>query len=292
MITDPSALHLGAGVALIAFGLFRFVKPRAHFRWVRGTVNRRELTWWSFLMSSAHGAGLMVAPVLIGAGAATDAAASSDHAIAAAQANGLSIPGSALGITLHVAAMLAVMAVVALMVYDHVGVAVLKKAWINLDCGVGGRVRARRGADAVHLMRRARCSRSPAGRCVLADVPEPVAAPGQLKLRVEACGVCRTDLHLRDGELAAGPPAARARPPDRRDRRTTGGGSACRGSAGPAASAGIAARGARTSASAPASPAATSTAATRSGPWPTSASASRCPPRPMRCSSPRCCAAG
>jgi hypothetical protein len=133
VVTDPSALHLGAGVALIAFGLFRFVKPRAHFRWVRGTVNRRELTWWSFLMSSAHGAGLMVAPVLIGAGAATDAAASSDHAIAAAQANGLSIPGSALGITLHVAAMLAVMAVISLMVYDHVGVAVVKKAWINLD---------------------------------------------------------------------------------------------------------------------------------------------------------------
>ena len=33
VLTDPSALHLGAGVALIAFGLFRFVKPRAHFRW-------------------------------------------------------------------------------------------------------------------------------------------------------------------------------------------------------------------------------------------------------------------
>jgi hypothetical protein len=133
VITDPSVLHLGAGIALVAFGLFRFIKPRAHFRWVKGTVNRRELTWWSFLMSTAHGAGLMVAPVLIGAGAATDAAASSDHAIAAVQENGLSIPGSMLGITLHVGAMLAVMAVVALMVYDHVGVSVLKKAWINLD---------------------------------------------------------------------------------------------------------------------------------------------------------------
>src|SRR4051812_32071534 len=133
VLTDGSALHLGAGIALVAFGLFRFIKPRAHFRWVKGTVNRRELAWWSFLMSTAHGAGLMVAPVLIGAGAATDAAASSDHAIVAVQENGLSIPGSMLGITLHVAAMLAVMAVVALMVYDHVGVSVLKKAWINLD---------------------------------------------------------------------------------------------------------------------------------------------------------------
>jgi hypothetical protein len=133
LITDPSALHLGAGVALIAFGLFRFIKPRAHFRWVmRGNVRRRELTWWSFLMSTAHGAGLMVAPVLIGAGA-VDNAAASDHAIAAAQANGLSIPGSVLGITLHVAAMLAVMSVVALLVYDHLGVSIVKRAWINLE---------------------------------------------------------------------------------------------------------------------------------------------------------------
>ena len=133
VITDPSALHLGAGVALIAFGLFRFVKPRAHFRWVmRAHLTRRELGWWSFLMSSAHGAGLMVAPVLIGAGA-VDKAAASDHAVAAAQENGFSIPAGAAAVTLHVAAMLAVMSLVALMVYDHVGVAVLKKAWINLD---------------------------------------------------------------------------------------------------------------------------------------------------------------
>ena len=134
VITDPSALHLGAGVALIAFGLFRFVKPRAHFRWVRGTVNRRELTWWSFLMSTAHGAGLMVAPVLIGAGAATEAAAScgprdrrgpGERALDPRQHARASRSTSA--------AMLAVMGVVALMVYDHVGVSVLKKAWINLD---------------------------------------------------------------------------------------------------------------------------------------------------------------
>jgi propanol-preferring alcohol dehydrogenase len=38
----------------------------------------------------------------------------------------------------------------------------------------------------------------------LGDVPEPEATPGQLKLRVEACGVCRTDLHLRDGEVEPG----------------------------------------------------------------------------------------
>jgi hypothetical protein len=132
VLADPSALHLGAGVALIAFGLFRFVKPRAHPRWTRAKVNRRELTWWSFLMSSAHGAGLMVAPVLIGTGAAADAAAS-DHALAAARSGEWSPAGSALAVTVHVAAMLAVMAVVALVVYDKLGVAVLRRAWVNLD---------------------------------------------------------------------------------------------------------------------------------------------------------------
>lgn len=35
----------------------------------------------------------------------------------------------------------------------------------------------------------------------LADVPVPQPGPSQILLRVEACGVCRTDLHLVDGEL-------------------------------------------------------------------------------------------
>src|SRR5918997_6540288 len=82
LLADASALKLGAGVALIAFGVFRFVKPRAHFRWVKARVTRGELAWWSFLMSTAHGAGLMVAPVLLGAGAAGEAEASSNDAVA------------------------------------------------------------------------------------------------------------------------------------------------------------------------------------------------------------------
>ena len=35
----------------------------------------------------------------------------------------------------------------------------------------------------------------------LAEVVEPTLAPGQVRLRVRACGVCRTDLHVVDGEL-------------------------------------------------------------------------------------------
>ncbi|MCU0313515.1 MAG: zinc-dependent alcohol dehydrogenase family protein [Solirubrobacteraceae bacterium] len=35
----------------------------------------------------------------------------------------------------------------------------------------------------------------------LAELPDPEPAPGQLLLRVLACGVCRTDVHIRDGEV-------------------------------------------------------------------------------------------
>jgi hypothetical protein len=132
VLADSSALHLGAGIALIAFGAFRFIKPRAHPRWTTMRVNRAELTWWSFLMSSAHGAGLMVAPVLLGAGTA-EAGAAGDHALEAVRGGALSVPESGLAIALHVGAMIAVMGVVAVVVYERVGVAVLRKAWVNLD---------------------------------------------------------------------------------------------------------------------------------------------------------------
>src|SRR3954462_10583115 len=39
VFADTSALKIGAGAPLVAFGVFRFVKPRAHFRWVRARVN-------------------------------------------------------------------------------------------------------------------------------------------------------------------------------------------------------------------------------------------------------------
>jgi propanol-preferring alcohol dehydrogenase len=41
----------------------------------------------------------------------------------------------------------------------------------------------------------------PGAALVEREVPRPVPGPGQVRLRVEACGVCRTDLHVRDGEL-------------------------------------------------------------------------------------------
>jgi hypothetical protein len=131
VVADPAALRLGAAVVLIGFGVFRFARPRAHPRWTRARVSGRELTLWSFLMSSAHGAGLMVAPVLIGAGAAD--ARAQDHALADMRLDVLSVPESALAVALHVGAMLLVMGVVAVTVYELWGVRILRSAWLNTE---------------------------------------------------------------------------------------------------------------------------------------------------------------
>jgi hypothetical protein len=130
-VVDPGALHVAAAAVLLAFGIFRFVRPRAHPRWTTMRVNGRELTLWSFLMSSAHGAGLIVAPVLIGIGSASASTDAEEHVHASADVASLAADG--VGLALHVAAMVLVMGVVAVLVYDRLGVAVLRKAWLNTD---------------------------------------------------------------------------------------------------------------------------------------------------------------
>jgi hypothetical protein len=124
----------GAGaVALVGFGIFKLVKPRLHPRWVGMRVSRSDLALWSFLMSSAHGAGLMLFPLLVGLPSPAHAQAIAGHVL---PANGEAAPSLFLGliaVSVHTLAMLGAMAAVAMVVYTKLGVMVLRKAWINLD---------------------------------------------------------------------------------------------------------------------------------------------------------------
>ncbi len=114
--------------ALILFGLFRFVWPRAHPRWVAMRVNAAELALWSFLMASAHGAGLMLFPILIGM------TPNSAQAHQMAALCGAYTAGQAIAVVLvHTGAMIAVTGAIAILVYEWVGLAILRSAWINLD---------------------------------------------------------------------------------------------------------------------------------------------------------------
>ena len=115
-----------AGV-LVLFGILRFVRHR-HARWAGMRVGMFGLTAWSFLMATCHGAGLMVLPVFLGMVATAQGA--SCHVAAAPTTNAV----TALTATLvHGAGYLLVTAAVAWVVYTKVGVAVLRKAWFNLD---------------------------------------------------------------------------------------------------------------------------------------------------------------
>jgi hypothetical protein len=125
--TDPQALRIGAAATLVAFGIFRFVKPRAHFRWTSMRVTDRELGMWSFLMSTAHGAGLMIAPVILG----LQASSHSHDDMAMLSGGPLDI--AAVGIAVHVLAMVAVMGTIAFFVYERVGLQILRRAWLNTD---------------------------------------------------------------------------------------------------------------------------------------------------------------
>jgi hypothetical protein len=84
----------------------------------------RDLTIWSFVMSTAHGAGLMLLPVLVG-GAATNADGM-HHAHH-------TLEGGSLALVAHTTAMFVVMGVIALLVYRVLGVGFLRKTWINFD---------------------------------------------------------------------------------------------------------------------------------------------------------------
>jgi hypothetical protein len=83
------------------------------------------LALWSFLMASTHGAGLMLIPVLL------PLCTSSTGAGLATTDSVLSVSLAAL--TLHTVAMLATIGVISIAVYRWIGVAFLRRGWINLD---------------------------------------------------------------------------------------------------------------------------------------------------------------
>jgi hypothetical protein len=124
------AIRWGGGVVLMAFGAHRLWRGSRHPRWVGMRVGTRDLVLWSFLMSSAHGAGLMLVPVLLQLPGSAHAGHGSSLG-AGSPALPLGAAAAALGV--HTAALLVVMTAVAAVVYETAGVDLLRRGWINLD---------------------------------------------------------------------------------------------------------------------------------------------------------------
>jgi hypothetical protein len=112
---------------LVSLGVLRFFRHR-HRRWAGMRVSMGGLTAWSFLMATAHGAGLMVVPVFMGM-STPGAGHHAHHAHAAAMGAGTAF----FAIGLHAVGYLAVTAFIAVMVFEKLGVGILRRAWFNLD---------------------------------------------------------------------------------------------------------------------------------------------------------------
>ena len=115
------------GGVLVSLGVLRFFRHR-HPRWAGMRVSMGGLTLWSFLMATAHGAGLMVVPVFMG----MSMSAAGHHAHQVRTASG-DMGGALFAAGLHAVGYLTVTAFVAIVVFDKLGVGILRRAWINLD---------------------------------------------------------------------------------------------------------------------------------------------------------------
>lgn len=109
-----SIVHWVSAGVLLAFGAYRLIRVR-HPRWVGMRVGFWGLLLWGFLMSSAHGAGLMLVPFV------------------AAAPSGTPYASGAAMIAVHTLGYLATMTAIALVVYAKVGVSFLRTAWLNVD---------------------------------------------------------------------------------------------------------------------------------------------------------------
>jgi hypothetical protein len=123
VISSDLTIRIAGAAALASFALWRIVGSHRHSRWVGMRLRRRELALWSFLMSTAHGAGLMLIPVVMGMRV-------SSHDDMLMPSSLAPVAGAVL---IHTAAMITVSGAIALVVYQFVGVGVLRRRWLNLD---------------------------------------------------------------------------------------------------------------------------------------------------------------
>jgi hypothetical protein len=134
VVVPTNGLRWIVAGTLLFLGVWRLRRHR-HPRWVGMRVGARDLTLWSFLMASAHAAGLMALPFVL---ATNHQAAPGHHAGHQLHAVAMSAlpPGAVVGLlatAAHTAGYLLVLVLMALLVYERLGLRLLRTAWINLD---------------------------------------------------------------------------------------------------------------------------------------------------------------
>ncbi|HEX9768812.1 MAG TPA: hypothetical protein VGA50_06520 [Kiloniellales bacterium] len=125
VVVDLAVVRLGGGVLLIGWAIYHALYGHRHRVRFGLSTGMTGLAVWSFLMASAHGAGLMLVPVLI----PLSLAASPARELTASG----SIPVSLAAVGVHTLAMLVVTGAIAVAVYEWLGLAFLRRGWVNVD---------------------------------------------------------------------------------------------------------------------------------------------------------------
>ena len=128
-------LKIAAAAILFGFGLYRLFRSR-HPNWVGMQVGFGDLTLWSFIMASAHGAGLMLVPFFLTSPGKPNtnhigAHNGSEHLWGFANFSGPSLLTASVAV--HTLGYLLTTALLAILVYEKLGVAILRRAWFNID---------------------------------------------------------------------------------------------------------------------------------------------------------------
>jgi len=122
---DHEMLSRVGGAALLGWALWHGLRGHRQRLRVGMQTGIAGLALWSFLMASAHGAGLMLVPAVL--------PLCHSGSSAVVFTTGGTVPVALAAVALHTAAMLVTMATISVVVYDWVGVAFLRWGWINLD---------------------------------------------------------------------------------------------------------------------------------------------------------------
>jgi len=131
MAIDEDAFRILSGVLLIAWGVYHLLYGHRHRVRIGFKTGLVGLAVWSFVMATAHGAGMMLIPVLMPLEHAAVAAHAGEHAHHMPATGSLWI--ATLAVIVHSLAMLITTGIVALVVYQWAGVDFLRRGWINLD---------------------------------------------------------------------------------------------------------------------------------------------------------------
>jgi hypothetical protein len=130
IVIPMDTLRVLVASMLTMLGLYRLWRHR-HPRYGGMQVGFRDLTVWSFLMASAHGAGFMVVPFVMSAPPILAAVSHEHMHHMAAATNGAA--AGAMAVAVHTLSYLIAMTVAAWLVYRKLGLSLLRKAWLNVD---------------------------------------------------------------------------------------------------------------------------------------------------------------